>query len=72
MSFAQNVLAPWALILTSLLSLSVVVWALWGRPWQELIDDTALQHRWLGATLAVVLMWQLRACLLYTSDAADE
>ena len=61
MSFAQNVLAPWALILTSLLSLSVVVWALWGRPWQELIDDTALQHRWLGATLAVVLMWQLRA-----------
>ena len=60
MSFAQNVLAPWALILTSLLSLSVV-WALWGRPWQELIDDTALQHRWLGATLAVVLMWQLRA-----------
>ena len=25
------------------------------------MDDTALQHRWLAATLAVVLMWQLRA-----------
>lgn len=61
MSFAQSVLAPWALILTSLLSLGVVVWALWGRPWQVLFEDTALQHRWLGATLAVVLMWQLRA-----------
>tara|TARA_R110001599_G_scaffold228667_1_gene427938 strand:- start:22 stop:693 length:672 start_codon:yes stop_codon:yes gene_type:complete len=61
MSFAQSVLAPWALIVTSLLSLGVVVWALWRRPWQALMEDTALQHRWLGATLAVVLMWQLRA-----------
>lgn len=61
MSFAQSVLAPWALVLTSLLSLSVMVWALWRRPWQVLLEDTALQHRWLGATLAVVLMWQLRA-----------
>ncbi|MCH4813369.1 energy-coupling factor ABC transporter permease [Vreelandella neptunia] len=61
MSFAQSVLAPWALLLTSLLSLSVMVWAFWRRPWQALIEDTALQHRWLGATLAVVLMWQLRA-----------
>ena len=61
MSFAQSVLAPWALIFTSLLSLGVVVWALWRRPWQVLLEDAALQHRWLGATLAVVLMWQLRA-----------
>ena len=61
MSFAQSVLAPWALIFTSLLSLGVVVWALWRRPWKALLEDTALQHRWLGATLAVVLMWQLRA-----------
>ncbi|NYS79965.1 MULTISPECIES: energy-coupling factor ABC transporter permease [Halomonadaceae] len=61
MSFAQSVLAPWALIFTSLLSLGVVVWALWRRPWKALLKDTALQHRWLGATLAVVLMWQLRA-----------
>ncbi|WP_350359338.1 energy-coupling factor ABC transporter permease [Vreelandella sp. SM1641] len=61
MSFAQSVLAPWALIFTSLLSLGVVVWALWRRPWQVLLEDAALQHRWLGATLAVALMWQLRA-----------
>ncbi|MDQ7730007.1 energy-coupling factor ABC transporter permease [Halomonas sp. SpR8] len=61
MSFAQSVLAPWALILTWLLSLGVVGWALSRRPWQALIMDPALQHRWLGATLAVVLMWQLRA-----------
>ena len=61
MSFAQSVLAPWALLLTWLLSLAVIAWALWGRPWQVLIADSALQHRWLGATLAVMLMWQLRA-----------
>jgi uncharacterized membrane protein len=61
MSFAQSVLAPWALLLTSLVSLGVTVWALWGRPWQVLMEYSALQHRWLGATLAVVLMWQLRA-----------
>ena len=61
MSFAQSVLAPWALLLTWLLSLGVLAWALWGRPWQVLVADTALQHRWLGATLAVLLMWQLRA-----------
>ena len=61
MSFAQSVLAPWALLLTWLLSLGVIAWTLWRRPWQVLIEDTALQHRWLGATLAVMLMWQLRA-----------
>ncbi|MGM0833903.1 energy-coupling factor ABC transporter permease [Halomonas qinghailakensis] len=61
MSFAQSVLAPWALILTWLLSLSMLVWMLWLRPWQALFDDVALQHRWLAATVTVVLMWQLRA-----------
>ncbi|WP_447045471.1 energy-coupling factor ABC transporter permease [Vreelandella sp. H-I2] len=61
MSFAQSVLAPWMLLLTSLLSLGVVVWVISRRPWQALRGDVALQHRWLGATLAVVLMWQLRA-----------
>ena len=61
MSFAQSVLAPWMLLLTSLLSLGVVAWVINRRPWQALRGDVALQHRWLGATLAVVLMWQLRA-----------
>ncbi|WP_249976967.1 energy-coupling factor ABC transporter permease [Vreelandella olivaria] len=61
MSFAQSVLAPWALVLTWLVSLGVIVWVIWLRPWQMLVNDVALQHRWLAATLAVVLMWQLRA-----------
>ncbi|WP_311065480.1 energy-coupling factor ABC transporter permease [Halomonas sp. DWK9] len=61
MSFAQSVLAPWALVLTWLLSLGIIVWCLCLRPWQPLLNDTALQHRWMAATLAVLLMWQLRA-----------
>ncbi len=61
MSFAQSVLAPWALLLTWLLSFGVMTWIIWLRPWQLLTNDVALQHRWLAATLAVVLMWQLRA-----------
>ena len=61
MSFAQSVLAPWALVMTWLLSLCVIVWCLCLRPWRPLLEDTALQHRWMAATLAVMLMWQLRA-----------
>ena len=61
MSFAQSVLAPWALVMTCLLSLGVIVWCLCLRPWRPLLEDTALQHRWMAATLAVMLMWQLRA-----------
>ncbi len=61
MSFAQSVLAPWALVMTWLLSLGVIVWCLCLRPWRPLLEDTALQHRWMAATLAVMLMWQLRA-----------
>lgn len=61
MSFAQSVLAPWALVMTWLLSLGVIVWCLCLRPWRPLLEDTALQHRWMAATLAIMLMWQLRA-----------
>ena len=61
MSFAQSVLAPWALVMTWLLSLGVIGWCLCLRPWRPLLEDTALQHRWMAATLAVMLMWQLRA-----------
>ncbi|MAP34352.1 MAG: hypothetical protein CME75_00840 [Halomonas sp.] len=61
MSFAQSVLAPWALVMTWLLSLGVIVWCLCLCPWRPLLEDTALQHRWMAATLAVMLMWQLRA-----------
>ena len=61
MSFAQSVLAPWALVMTWRLSLGVIVWCLCLRPWRPLLEDTALQHRWMAATLAIMLMWQLRA-----------
>ncbi|MDR5898795.1 energy-coupling factor ABC transporter permease [Halomonas vilamensis] len=61
MSFAQSVLAPWALWLCGAVSLAVLGRILALKPWQPLFADTALQHRWLAATLAVVLMWQLRA-----------
>ncbi|MEC8937979.1 MAG: energy-coupling factor ABC transporter permease, partial [Pseudomonadota bacterium] len=52
---------PWALVMTWLLSLGVIVWCLCLRPWRPLLEDTALQHRWMAATLAIMLMWQLRA-----------
>lgn len=61
MSFAESVLAPWALWSTGAVALAILLWVLALRPWQPLLSDTALQHRWLAATLAVMLMWQLRA-----------
>ncbi|MCL7929109.1 energy-coupling factor ABC transporter permease [Halomonas llamarensis] len=61
MSFAESVLAPWALWLCGAISLAVLLRVMALKPWQPLLDDSALQHRWLAATLAVVLMWQLRA-----------
>ncbi|MGY4879542.1 energy-coupling factor ABC transporter permease [Vreelandella aquamarina] len=61
MSFAESVLAPWALVLSTLFSTAMLLWVVMLKPWRPLMDDTALQHRWLAATLAVVLMWQLRA-----------
>lgn len=61
MSFASIVLAPWVLILSALLSLAVVGRALWLFPWRRLEQDRALQHRLLGATVCVMLLWQLRA-----------
>jgi uncharacterized membrane protein len=61
MSFAESVLAPWALWLCGAISLAVMGRVVALKPWQPLFEDTALQHRWLAATLAIVLMWQLRA-----------
>lgn len=61
MSFAESVLAPWALWSTGAVAFAILLWVLALRPWQPLLSDTALQHRWLAATLAVMLMWQLRA-----------
>ncbi len=61
MSFSELVLAPWLLWLGAAVSLAFVGLALSRRPWQALLDDHALQHRWLAATVMVMLLWQLRA-----------
>ncbi|MCH4563580.1 energy-coupling factor ABC transporter permease [Halomonas sp. EGI 63088] len=61
MSFAAPVLSPWLLLVASLVSLGTIGLALAQRPWRALLADHALQHRWLAATLAVTLLWQLRA-----------
>lgn len=61
MSLTAVVLVPWVLILSWLVALGVFGLALAQRPWRALLADSALQHRWLAATVAVMLMWQLRA-----------
>ncbi len=61
MSFSQAVLAPWLLVVCGLVALGVMGLAVAQRPWRVLLEDHALQHRWLAATVAVLLMWQLRA-----------
>ena len=61
MSFSEPMLAPWLLIVCGALSLGVMGLALAQRPWVALLEDRALQHRWLAATVAVLLLWQLRA-----------
>lgn len=61
MSFSVVVLAPWLLVLAALVAAGVLGLALAQRPWRALLADGALQHRWLAASVAVLLMWQLRA-----------
>lgn len=61
MSFSDAVLAPWLLVIASLIAFAVLALALLQRPWRALLADSALQHRWLAASVAVLLMWQLRA-----------
>ncbi len=61
MTFAALVISPWLLLVASLVALGVVGLALAQRPWRALLADHALQHRWLAATVAVTLLWQLRA-----------
>ncbi|MDY7115215.1 energy-coupling factor ABC transporter permease [Halomonas sp. SSL-5] len=61
MSFSDAVLAPWLLVSASLIAFGVMALALLQRPWRALLADSGLQHRWLAASVAVLLMWQLRA-----------
>ncbi|WP_300272190.1 energy-coupling factor ABC transporter permease [Halomonas sp.] len=61
MPFSEVVLAPWLLVLAALVAAGVLGLALAQRPWRALLADGGLQHRWLAASVAVLLMWQLRA-----------
>lgn len=61
MTFSESLLEPWLLIVAGLVSAGMVGLALAQRPWQALLHDLGLQHRWLAATVAVLLLWQLRA-----------
>ncbi|TFH87393.1 hypothetical protein EQG41_08330 [Billgrantia azerbaijanica] len=61
MSFSELVLEPWLLVVAALVSAAVMGLALAQRPWRTLLADTGLQHRWLAATVAALLLWQLRA-----------
>lgn len=61
MSFASNVFAPWVLVLSALFSLVVMGRAWWVFPWRRFVQDRPLQHRLLGATVGIMLLWQLRA-----------
>ncbi|MGM0703468.1 MAG: energy-coupling factor ABC transporter permease [Pseudomonadota bacterium] len=61
MTFSESLLESWLLIVAGLVSAGMVGLALAQRPWQTLLDDLGQQHRWLAATVAVLLLWQLRA-----------
>lgn len=61
MSFSEPVLAPWLLWLCFAVAAAFLGLALSRRPWQALLEDSGLQHRWLAATLIVMLMWLMRA-----------
>ncbi|QOR38680.1 hypothetical protein HNO52_09285 [Billgrantia diversa] len=61
MSFSEPILASWLLIACGPISLVGLFLGLMQRPWQSLLADRGLQHRWLAASVAVMLLWQLRA-----------
>ena len=61
MTFAEVMLMPWMLGIGWLISAAVLGLALARRPWRALLADVGLQHRWLAALVAVLLLWQLRA-----------
>lgn len=50
------------LILTYVLAGGCLLAALWQRPWRQ-VPDSARQHGFLGACVAVLLLWSLRAGL---------
>src|SRR5699024_8739684 len=61
MSFTVSVLSSSILILSTLVSGLVIGRATMLFSWHRFAQDRPLQHRLLGATVFVMLLWQLRA-----------
>jgi uncharacterized membrane protein len=61
MTISELILPTWILLACAAVSLSVLWLSVVHHSWQVLLSDRALQHRWLAASVAIVLMWQLRA-----------
>ncbi len=61
MTISELILPTWIVLACGAVSMSVLGLSVVHHSWQALLSDRALQHRWLAASLAVVLMWQLRA-----------
>ena len=40
---------------------SALLLALWSAPWKTILNTRQLQHLFLGATVALMLLWQMRA-----------
>ena len=61
MSFSQGLLSgslQWVLNLAFLIA---IVAACWRAPWKVLLSNSQLQHLLLGATVALMFMWSMRA-----------
>lgn len=61
MSITEGLLPAQLLWSASLLYLSILAVALWRAPWRRLLEHSELQHVFLGATVAIGLLWSVRA-----------
>jgi len=60
MNLPDHLLPPAWMLVAHLLYLMVLLVALWRAPWKKLGDGAQL-HVFLGTTVAVLVLWQLRA-----------
>ncbi|SEI39321.1 Uncharacterized membrane protein [Allopseudospirillum japonicum] len=63
MSFSQLFPLTSSLIWANVLYAMILLWALWHINWRELVQDTGLQHLFLGTSVFAMLLWQMRAGL---------
>ncbi|MCV6587428.1 MAG: energy-coupling factor ABC transporter permease [Marinobacterium sp.] len=61
MSFSEGLLSSGWQWLLHLVYLLVLMAALWRAPWKVLVANNRLQHLLLGATVALMFMWSMRA-----------